>query len=219
MSPLHGLTLGDVLREHRRSRPAQTGAVDGDIRLSYSELDGRVNQLANALRDEGVGAGDRIVWLGQNSFRVLECLLAAAKLGASFCPVNWRQSADELAFVLDDLAPAVAVWQEAEVGDTVRAARAKSSAAAGARWVQHDGGEYEALLASGSTDEPGVGVDPGDAVMLMYTAAFSGRPNAAMLSHTAVITQGLVMGPLTDQGADTVYLNSGPLFQIGRAHV
>src|SRR5258705_10539391 len=162
MSPLHGLTLGDVLREHRRSRPDRTGAVDGSVRLSYAELDGRVNQLTNALRDSGVRSGDRIVWLGQNSFRVLESLLAAAKLGAFFCPVNWRQSADELTFVLDDLSPAAAIWQEAEVGDTVRAARAKSAAAAGARWVQHDGGEYEALLAAGSPDAPDVSGEPGE---------------------------------------------------------
>ena len=145
MSPLpppslHGLTLGDVLREHRRSRPDAAGAVDGPVRVSYAALDARVNQLANALGDRGVGGGDRIVWLGQNSFRVLECLLAAAKLGASFCPVNWRQSVDEMTFVLDDLSPAVAVWQEAEVGDTVRGARAQATAAGGARWVQHDNG-------------------------------------------------------------------------------
>ena len=34
-----------------------------------------------------------------------------------FCPANWRQQPDELAFVIDDLAPAVVVWQEEEVGD------------------------------------------------------------------------------------------------------
>ena len=77
--------------------------VDGDLRLTWPEFDDRVNQLANALRTEaGVGEGDRVLWLGQNSFRVLEGLLAAAKLGAVFCPANWRQSADELAFVIDD---------------------------------------------------------------------------------------------------------------------
>src|SRR5437762_6586779 len=58
MSPLQGLTLGDVLREHRRSRPDRMAAVDGDVRLAYADLDNRVNQLANALVDRGVGAGD-----------------------------------------------------------------------------------------------------------------------------------------------------------------
>ena len=48
------------------------------------------------------GRGDRLLWLGQNCHRLLEGLLAAAKLGAVFCPANWRQSADEFAFVIDD---------------------------------------------------------------------------------------------------------------------
>jgi acyl-CoA synthetase (AMP-forming)/AMP-acid ligase II len=213
MSPLYGLTLGDVLREHHRSRPDHVAAADGNVRLTWAEMDQRVNQLANALRDQGVSRGDRIVWLGQNSFRVLECLLAAAKLGASFCPVNWRQSVDEMTFVIDDLSPAVAVWQEAEIGDTVRAAR--SEAGSSARWVQHDGEEYEALVASGSPEEPGLDVDPTTPVMLMYTAAFSGRPNAAMLSHTALVGQSLIMGRLAEIDSGYVYLNCGPLFHIG----
>ena len=50
MSPLHGLTLGDVLREHRRSRPALTGAVDGDVRLAlagYNAGEGAVLKYGN----------------------------------------------------------------------------------------------------------------------------------------------------------------------------
>ena len=211
MSPLHGLTLGDVLREHARSWPTQVATVDGPTRTDYAALDARVNRLASALRAQGVGAGDRLVWLGQNSARLLECLLAAAKLGAACCPVNWRQTADELTFVLDDLSPAVVVWQDAEIGDTARAARARVP---GGLWLQHDGGEYDALVAAGSPDDLAVAVDPSQSVLFMYTAAFSGRPNAAMLSHTALIGQALVIGRLADIDSTYVYLNSGPLFHI-----
>jgi long-chain acyl-CoA synthetase len=214
MSPLHGLTLGDVLREHRRSRPGSVAAVDGDVRLTYAELDGRVNQLANAFREAGVGAGDRILWLGQNSFRLVECLLAAAKLGAYFCAANWRQSAEETTFVIDDLTPVVVVHQFEEIGETVAAARSQSTAAGSARWIQHDNGEYEAFLASRSVDDPDVPVDDGEAVLLMYTAAFSGRPNAAMLSHTALVGQALMIGRLAEIDSTYVYLNCGPLFHI-----
>src|SRR5690554_7023617 len=44
--------LGDVLREHRRSRPEMIAVVDGEVRLSWKELDSRVNRLAHALRSE-----------------------------------------------------------------------------------------------------------------------------------------------------------------------
>src|SRR4051812_2097212 len=116
-------TLADVLRSHARSRPAARAIAEGDLTLTWSEFDHRVNRVAHALLAMGVEHGDRVLWLGQNSFRLQELLLACCKIGASFCPANWRQQPDELAFVIDDLAPAVVVWQEEEVGDTVRAGR------------------------------------------------------------------------------------------------
>lgn len=192
------------------------GAIDGDYRLTFPELDDRVNRLADALSREGVKAGERVLWLGQNSFRVLELLLATAKLGAMFCPANWRQSPDELAFVIDDLASRVVIWQEEEVGDTVRAGRTRATSTA--RWIQHDDDGpdgYESFLASGSGTDPELPVDPASAALIIYTAAFSGRPNGAMLNHTACIAQGVVYGHFTGTTGATVYLNSGPLFHLG----
>ena len=212
MDRLHALTLADVLRQHRRSYPHQTATVCGDDRLTYAQLDDRVTRLANALAATGIGAGDRIVWLGQNCHRVLELLLAAAKLGAVFCPVNWRQTAAELAFVLDDTQPAVVVWQDAEIGEAVREARTKSGATA--RWVQHDGGEYEQLMDAGDNRDPEADVDPMSPVLQLYTAAFTGTPNGALLSHQAIVMQDLVVALVQGIDAGYVYLNAGPLFHM-----
>ena len=63
-------TFGDIIREHRRSFPDGIALVDGETRLTWPELDERTNRLANALTTGGVGPGDRILWLGQNSFRI-----------------------------------------------------------------------------------------------------------------------------------------------------
>jgi acyl-CoA synthetase (AMP-forming)/AMP-acid ligase II len=215
VDPLHTLTLGDALREHARSRPQTLAAVDGEVRLTYPALDARVNRLAAGLAAEGVTAGERVLWLGQNSFRLLESLLAAAKLGALFCPANWRQRPEELAFVVDDLDPRVVIWQDEEIGDAVRAARALAGSSA--IWVRHDadGSGYEAWLAGQPADDPDRPVDPAAPLLVIYTAAFEGRPNGAMLSHTACILQGLVYGHYTGTTADDVYLNSGPLFHLG----
>ena len=212
---LHALTLGDILRENRRSHPQRLAVVDGEVRLTWPQFDDRVNQLANALRTHAaVGEGDRVLWLGQNSFRVLEVLLAAAKLGAVFCPANWRQSADELAFVIDDTRAKVVIWQDEEIGDTVRSGRALAASRDDAHWLQHDGGEYDAFLESGAADDPHVVVAPSWPVLQLYTAAFTGRPNGALLSHWAVLVQDLVMGNLQRIDSEYVYLNSGPLFHV-----
>jgi len=210
MNPLHSLTLGDLAREHRRSWPLATAVVDGDVRHTYPELDDRVNRLTNALAAEGVGPGDRLLWLGQNSHRVLESLLAAAKLGAVLSVANWRQSAAELRFVLGDLEPAVVFWQPLDGVAEVRDAAEK------ARWIQ-DGAEYETLLATGAAADPEIAVDPAAPVLALYTAALDGTPNAALLSHAALIGHSLSLALARQMEPGFAYLNSGPLFHVGTA--
>ncbi|MHB8330219.1 MAG: AMP-binding protein, partial [Acidimicrobiales bacterium] len=212
---LHQHSLADVLRAHACNRPDAPGALCGEYRLGYRALDERVNRLANALLEAGVGRGDRLLWLGQNCHRLLEGLLAAAKIGATFCPANWRQSAAELGFVIADSEPAVVFWQQAEIGDVLGEARRETDSKA--RWLCHDGtgeGSYEDFLASGAAEDPAVDVDERDAVLMMYTAAFTGSPNGAVLSHRALVHQGAFMSQLQGIGADYVYLDCGPLFHV-----
>ena len=219
MDPLHSFSLGDVPREHRRSYPSRTAVVDGEVRHTWPEHDDRVNRLAHALIGAEVGEGDVVLWTGQNSHRILECLGACAKVGAVCGIVNWRQRSNELAFVLGDAGAKVVIWQEAEVGDEVRAAR-HDAGDGGARWLRHDadagdGDGYEAFLArSETTGDPDLPVDPAAPVLMLYTAAFTGRPNGALLSHQAVLLQSLTMANLQRIDAGYTYLNSGPMFHV-----
>ena len=223
MHPSHALSLSDVVREHGRTFPAKTALVCGSRRFTYAEFDQRVDRLCAALVGDAVRPGDRLLWLGQNCHRVLEGLVAAARLGAVFCPVNWRQSAEELAFVIDDADAAVVIWQEAEVGSVVQAAREQVTSTA--RWLCHDGPEgapdtyenyleFRAHVPPAEQFAPPEPVDPGVSALMMYTAAFEGRPNGALLSHRAVISQSVLMAMLQEITSEYVYLNSGPLFHI-----
>jgi long-chain acyl-CoA synthetase len=212
------ITVGDIISEHRRSYPGQLALADGDHRLTWPELDERVNRLANALRTVGVGQGDRILWLGQNSFRVYELLGAAAKIGAMVCPGYWRWAAPEMAFAIEDFSPKVVIWQEEEIGGTVRAARAASPAAESALWLRHDTDAdrgYETFLADGDPADPGLDIDPDSALLVIYTAAITGRQCGSMLSHTNLISQGMSVAWMGDIDDHTVFLNSGPMFHIG----
>ena len=51
-------------------------------------------------------------------------------------------------------------------------------------------------------------------MLMMYTAAFTGSPNGALLSHRALVIQGSFMAQVQGVGADYVYLNCGPLFHV-----
>ncbi|MFI6800988.1 AMP-binding protein [Streptosporangium canum] len=202
---IHRLTLSDVLAEHARSRPRVTAVVDGEVRLTYPELDERVTRLADALAARGVTAGDRVLWLGRNGHPVLELLLASSRLGAIFCPANWRQSADELSFVVDDLTPKVVVWEQSEAAAPL----------SDDGWILAGDG-YEAFLSSGSPAarpaEPGDDTLP---VLALYTAAFDGRPNAALLSSAALVAHSTALLVVRQMEDGFTFLNNGPLFHVG----
>jgi acyl-CoA synthetase (AMP-forming)/AMP-acid ligase II len=218
VTSVRNITLGDVVREHRRAYPTNIALVDGTFRLTWPQVDDRVNQLANALLRAGVGQGDRILWLGQNSFRVYELLLACAKVGAMVCPGYWRWAAPEMVFAIEDLQPKVVVWQEVEIGETVAKAKAATQDTAPALWIQHDaeGAEtYEAFLAAADTTDPDLDVDADSAVLVIYTAAMSGRQCGSMLSQSGLISQGVSVAWMGNIDHTTSFLNSGPMFHIG----
>src|SRR4029453_11794937 len=70
------------LAPHARSVPNKDALIMGAERLSYAELDARVNRLAHALRRAGVGIGDTVGAALHNGFEWYELLNAVGKLGA-----------------------------------------------------------------------------------------------------------------------------------------
>jgi long-chain acyl-CoA synthetase len=210
------VTVGDVIREHRRSYPDKTAVVDGDLRLTWPEFDDRVNRLAHALAAQGVENGHRVLWLGQTSARVFELLGACAKLGAMVCPVNWRMSAYEMAFVIDDFTPTVVIWQDEEIGEVVRAAREISDG--GAVWWQHDlpgADNVDTVLAAQPATDIWGPVDADLPLLVIYTAAIDGHPNGSMITQHNLVCMGIESSYLNSTTSDSVFLNSGPLFHIG----
>jgi len=216
---VHPYGIGDLLHEQARSRPHHPAVIDGAHRFTYRQLDERVNRLATVLRDHGVERGDRILWLGQNSFRVMEVLLASARTGAIVCPVNWRASREELSWTVEDFDPKIIFWQDAEIGDTSRETR--MSWQEGRFWIQHDSGDpgdlhsYEELIARADPLTVFEPVEISVPLLAIYTAAFSGKPGAALLSHESL----LIMSMLAMQGQalteNSGHLVSGPMFHVG----
>jgi len=216
-SSINEFSLSSLLDELARSRGGHPAAIDGDVRHDFRTLRARVIRLANALEAAGVTRGGRVLWLGQNSHRILEGALACARLGAMFCPVNWRQTGAELAFVIEDFQPQVVFWQAGEIAAAVAEAR-KLASRDDQLWVradEEDAQAYEDFVASGGDADPDRGVTADAAVLVVYTAAFFGRPNGAMLSQNALLWQDLSVQQTQGVSRDTVFLNSGPMFHVG----
>ncbi|MCQ4323248.1 AMP-binding protein, partial [Stutzerimonas stutzeri] len=102
--------IGDWLRYHAGYRPQSEALVYHDDRVTYAELDRRVNQAADVLAGQGVTQGSRVCLLMINSPAFIETFFACAKLGAIAVPLNFRLSAQELEFIINDAQASVIVY-------------------------------------------------------------------------------------------------------------
>jgi len=161
--------------------------VEGERRLTYADLDGRTDQLARALRALGVRRGDRVAGLLLNSAAFLETMLATAKLGAVFVPMNVRLAPAEVSHLLADSGSDTFVYS-APLAPVARAALAADGVRVRSRLLVGGEGEdreldYEQVLAGGEPRPVDSDVDRRDLSCLMYTSGTTGRPKGAMLTH------------------------------------
>jgi len=88
--------------EQAAQRPHAPALRCGGERLDYAGMAARVAAAAAMLAARGVGAGDRVAYLGPNHPAQLILLFALARLGAMQVPLNWRLAVPELRFILAD---------------------------------------------------------------------------------------------------------------------
>jgi non-ribosomal peptide synthetase-like protein len=84
--------------------PGALAVDDGDVQLTYAELDRLANQLAHHLRGGGIGPGTRVGILLERSWWTYACLLGVLKAGAAFVPIDPASPADRVAYICEDAA-------------------------------------------------------------------------------------------------------------------
>ena len=182
--------LGDIPRKSALLHPDRKAIVFEDVRLTYRELNNRVNRLANSLSGMGYRGGDRLTILGENSHKFLEVYFAAAKLGLSVTPLNYRLSDGEIEHIVND---SEAVCFFAGDGYEERALALQGRLGAVRDWIALDNPAegwvfYEDLIGSASSLEPEADVDENEMAVLMYTGGTTGLPKGVMMSHKNIMT-------------------------------
>ena len=82
------MNLALLLSRAARAHPDKPALVQGDRILDYREFNRRTGRLAGALRDLGIGEGDRVAILQHNAPPFLETLFALFRLGAAAVPAS-----------------------------------------------------------------------------------------------------------------------------------
>ncbi|WOF22845.1 long-chain-fatty-acid--CoA ligase [Microbacterium betulae] len=213
-----GMTMSDQLARQARVDGGRIAFVYDATRRSYREVDERVSRLANALRERGVGHGDRVVVLGFNTLEVIEAYFAVVRLGAICVPVNFRLVAHEIAYILEDSGAAAAVVQ-ARFLDVVTEARSLAGET-GSLLVfggepRGDAEEYEGVLAQAEPSFREHRVELAEPAFIMYTSGTTGRPKGAVLTHNHLLLHSVNTIAHSDAPMlDRVNLVAAPLFHV-----
>ena len=176
------LTVDTAIRERALANPARIALVQDERRLSYGELQSRVERLCHVLERLGVGRRDRIAVLSENRTEFVESILAAATLGAIVACQNWRQSDAELDHCLRLVEPCLVLASPRYVNRL-------SGIPHGARHVVAFGDEYERLLAKADESRFASRSRPEDDLLILYTSGTTGYPKGAAISHRAEIAR------------------------------
>jgi acyl-CoA synthetase (AMP-forming)/AMP-acid ligase II len=179
---MSGLNIADIFETVVATAPERSAVVvrtgDGrnEVRLTFAELDARVNQLAHALLELGVGAGDHVGCHLYDGNQYVEVVLASYKVRAVPVNVNFRYVDEELIYLFDN-ADLKVVFTEPDLED--RARRAAATLAWECPVVVADE-RYEAMLAAQPAIAPDVGDRSPDDRYGLWTGGTTGMPKGVM---------------------------------------
>lgn len=96
------IRAGAMLAWPAERHPDRIAITYRDRRMTFAEVEARVNRLANGLLALGLQRGDRVAALLDNSPRAIETRFALMKAGLCMVALNVRQAAEEHAYILND---------------------------------------------------------------------------------------------------------------------
>ncbi|MGK0162255.1 amino acid adenylation domain-containing protein, partial [Pseudomonas mosselii] len=149
--------------------PEALAVVQGELGLSYGELNQRANRLAHHLIERGVVLGDRVALCLERGPQRMVAMLAVLKAGAAYVPVDPGYPSERITYLLSDSAPALVLVEsatEALAGDVAKAV----------------------LDADACADQPAsnpvvVGLDENQLAYVIYTSGSTGQPKGVMVEH------------------------------------
>lgn len=158
--------------------------ADAGQHLSYAQLDQACDSLVALLHSRGIGAGDRIAYLGRNNDLYFVVLLGAIRAGVVLVPLNWRLAAPELAYQLEDSEARLLIHDQ----ELAALSEQASTGLPVQKLLTEDHGESPGLRSLLRKPSPRVPA-PHKAeqiVLQLYTSGTTGKPKGVLISHGAL---------------------------------
>ncbi|MDT0543515.1 non-ribosomal peptide synthetase [Streptomyces lonegramiae] len=192
-------TLSGLFERQAARAPARIAVVGPgpDDALTYAELDARANQVARALRADGVGPGDRVAVMMERGPDLLVALMGVGKAGGAYVPVDPGYPRERIGFLLDDSRPAAILTSDES--------EPRISTAAGVPVHRVPD------LLHGDDSPPEPAADGSDLAYVIYTSGSTGRPKGVLVRHHSVVNRLAWMQRAYPIGEGDVLLQKTPV--------
>jgi fatty-acyl-CoA synthase len=203
---------------HAANTPDKLAILWRNRRLTFAELDQRMNRAAAGLKRRGIARGASIVIMMRNRPEFLEVQGGAGRFGAAAVSVSWRSTPAELVYLARHCG-AKAILFEADLWHTVEQAKKELPALSDRDFIAVGGdvpgcGSYEDdfLAPRGAALSLEKGAED-DAAVVIYTSGTTGKPKGAVrkFPKDAMYAAMQFIGE-TPMRSDDVHLVTCPLY-------
>ncbi|MGZ5373078.1 MAG: AMP-binding protein [Aeromicrobium sp.] len=207
-TPLLEETIDANLRRTVSTWPDREAVVDvaAGVRLTYAELDKRVDDVARGLISRGIAKGDRVGIWAPNCLEWFLIQYATARIGAILVNINPSYRTHELAFVLNQAGVRMLV---SAVEFRTSNYRAMIDEVRGGVETLRDvvfigDPSWDDLVGDGAVTETAAvlersaGLSHDDPINIQYTSGTTGFPKGATLSHRNILNNGFFVGEICD---------------------
>src|SRR5699024_6950201 len=151
--------------------------VDGNIKLTYEELNTKANYLAEKLRRLGVTPGERVVLLTERNAAMMVGIYAVIKAGGAYVPIDPSYPLERQKYVIEDCKPKVILLGQSETIST------------DIIWKDiitlslEEEVNNELINAANEVENIARVHNEDDLVYIIYTSGTTGKPKGVMIEH------------------------------------
>jgi amino acid adenylation domain-containing protein len=171
--------MQELFEGQARQAPEHTALRFGATALSYGELEGRANRIAQALRSRGVGRGQRVGLCVERGAEMLAAVLGILKAGAAYVPLDPALPQERHRFMAEDAQLALLVSSSALAGSLGLPRERQLLLDAGAKSIEAAPDTRLPLDAQSARPE--------DPAYVIYTSGSTGKPKGVVVPHRAVV--------------------------------
>jgi acyl-CoA synthetase (AMP-forming)/AMP-acid ligase II len=172
--------IAEQVGDHSRAAPRSLALVQGGRRLTYGELDARMERVAAGLQRSGVRAGDVVAICAAASLEYATVFLGVLRAGGVVALLPPSATPEQLAAMLTDsdahtlfVDATVKIAEPAQAGQPRRIALDDSAA----------GEPLAAWLPSAGARAAPVAIDPDAAFDIIYSSGTTGSPKGIVQPH------------------------------------